>query len=725
MTQTSTDQPIPDLPGGDLPLSAEHRRELFQGSAIDPEVARERGYTTVGRPNASLKDAWGRDTRDQLRAHGFPSWAIREDYFYPGLWVPQYSPAGVQYAGQWKPFRAVPNREGKPMRYASAKGPSRLDVHPRWSRDRGGMLLPAIQDVTERLWITEGVKKADALTSRGVCTIALTGVYNWRNTLATLGDWEDVRLKGREIVLCFDADAVTKPAVAQAMARLGKWLRYKGAAKVWYLTVPPGVNDAATKGVDDFLAAGGTVKALEQAMRTSPPQVTETQDRFTDARMAETLSNEALEGRYVWTAELGWMQFQANVWAEVNEAVPLETVRQWSLERFGEAVARLKLDDPKAGADVDGWRALLGRTRAAGVLAYARGIVRIDAAELDRDVDMINTPSGYLELDTGRIRPLGEHEYPTRITGARFDPEARSELWETFLNTILPDESVRAFVQRLLGYALLGEVREHVMPIFTGSGANGKGTLRDAVLAAFGTYGLEVDPELLMQSNNPRHGTFTLELMGRRLVFCSETEQHRRFAEAAMKRLVGGDQLQGNRMRHDPITFRPTHTLIMCTNHLPKVSGDDPATWRRILVVPFDVVIPEEERDGRLPAKLCEPDVQAAVLAWIYAGYQSYLARGLDAPEAVRVRTERYRNDSDLLGQFLAEEVATGVTLRIPAGDLHRAYEQWFLREAERGERPIGGSEFGKAMTARGHTPSKSNGIRIYRGMALRSDQGE
>lgn len=714
MTQSTTE---------DLPLSAEHRRELLEGSSIDPEVARERGYSTVGRPNATLRDPYGRDTRDQLRSQGFPAWAIREDYYYPGLWIPQYTPAGIQYAGQFKPFRAVPGRDGKPQRYASAKGPARLDVHPRWSRDRGGMQLPAIQDVTERLWITEGVKKADSLTSRGCCTIALAGVYNWRNTLATLGDWEDVRIKGREIVLCFDADAVTKPAVAQAMARLGKWLRHKGAAKVWYLTVPPGVNDQATKGVDDWFAAGGSLKALEQTMRTSPPQVTDTQDAFTDARMAETLTSEALEGRYVWTAELGWLQFQANVWAEVNQAVPLETVRQWSLERFGEAVARLKLDDPKAGAEVDGWRGLLSRNRAAGVLTYAQGIVRIDADELDRDADMLNTPSGYLELESGKIRPLGEYEYPTRITGARYNPEATSEVWQRFLDRVLPDPAVQNFVQRLLGYALLGEVREHVMPIFTGTGANGKGTLRDAVLAAFGTYGVEVDPELLMASHNPRHGTFTLELMGRRLVFCSETEAHRRFAEAAMKRLVGGDQLQGNRMRHDPISFKPTHTLVMCTNHLPKVSADDPAVWRRILVVPFDVVIPPEERDGRLPARLCEPEVQEAVLAWVYAGYQLYAVMGLNPPEAVQVRTNAYRNDSDLLGQFLAEQVELGTTLRVPAGELHRAYEMWFAVTAERTERPMGGAEFGKAMTARGYATSKSNGVRVYRGMALRSDQ--
>ena len=107
-----------------------------------------------------------------------------------------------------------------------------------------------------------------------------------------------------------------------------------------------------------------------------------------------------------------------------------------------------------------------------------------------------------------------------------------------------------------------------------------------------------------MASKHTRHGTFKMQLRGRRLVFCSETERGRRFAEAGMKRLVGGDPIEANYMHKDPITFLPSHTLVMLTNHLPHGSGDDPAVWRHISVVPFDVVIPEDEQDPLLPSKL-------------------------------------------------------------------------------------------------------------------------
>jgi Domain of unknown function (DUF3854) len=105
------------------------------------------------------------------------------------------------------------------------------------------------------LWITEGVKKGDALTSRGLCVVSLAGVWNWRSTMGTLGDWEDVALKGRAIVICYDADAVTKPNVLRAMVRLGRWLEAKGTASVLYVIVPGAVDGVTTKGADDYLAA--------------------------------------------------------------------------------------------------------------------------------------------------------------------------------------------------------------------------------------------------------------------------------------------------------------------------------------------------------------------------------------------------------------------------------------------------------------------------------------
>lgn len=698
-----------------------HHRVELEASAIDPAVAAERGYRTIGRPSGP--DPRPREELDRL---GIPTWSTSEDWNFPGLLIPLYGPNGQRVSSQWKPSSPVTNRDGKKMKYASEKGrPAVLDVHPRWSADRGQddpALVPYIRDIHTPLWITEGVKKADALTSRGLCTIALSGVYNWRTTLGTLGDWEDIPLAGRHVTVCFDADAWSKPNVLRAMQRLGRWLKdAKRAAEVTYI-IPPGEwGGVDTKGVDDFFAAGGTVEDLKAYASTKAPVVTILEDTFTDARMAETVADDLLAERYAWNRGLGWLGWTSRKWDDASDEAIVNDARIWSLDQFAAAA-----DDLRARrgdkAIVDGWRSMLSSSRLRSIVGLTRGIVECKHEQFDADPEAFNSQNGILNLSSGSCRPAEPSDYVTKVAGASFHADARSQLWNDFLERILPDPEVRTFVQRLFGYAMLGVVREHVMPIFTGDGANGKGTLRDAVMAAFGDYAIEVDPEMLMGGHNPRHLTFLMELRGRRLVFCSETERGRKFAESTMKRLVGGDPIQANRMHKDPITFDPSHTLVMCTNHLPIVSGDDPAVWRRILVVPFDVVIPEEERDGHLPEKLREPAVQAAVLAWCLQGYQEYCRIGLAAPEAVKVKTKAYRSESDLIGRFLDEKVETGEACRVTSKALYEAYEAWVRGE---GEDAVTKTEFGKEMTRRQYVSVKSGGQMIYRGLMVIKDDDE
>jgi putative DNA primase/helicase len=267
---------------------------------------------------------------------------------------------------------------------------------------------------------------------------------------------------------------------------------------------------------------------------------------------------------------------------------------------------------------------------------------------------------------------------------------------------------------------MLGQVREHVMPIFTGTGANGKGTFRDAVLHAFGDYAHEVGPELLMESKHPRHGTFKMQLRGRRLVFCSETQQGARFDAETMKRLVGGDPIEANLMRRDPITFLPSHTLIMLTNHLPVISGEDEAVWRRVLVVPFHVVIPEDERDPGLSQEL--KAAAPAVMAWAATGWREYQRIGLSAPDAVRASTDAYREDSDQLGRFLADRCFPGPRMQVGARDLFHAYSTWCSAV---GERTVGEKDFAKSMAAKGMEKRKTGSGLRYWGVGLEDDTPE
>ncbi|GAA2209344.1 phage/plasmid primase, P4 family [Nonomuraea monospora] len=409
---------------------------------------------------------------------------------------------------------------------------------------------------------------------------------------------------------------------------------------------------------------------------------------------------------------IGWHKWDGTRWLPDDQRVDLEACVVTIKQAVREA-------DGLAGQEANDLRADVHRVESAsgaeGMLKFASALAPISTSpkSLDADPYLFNMPSGTMDLRTGEVYRNRRDDLITKVAGGSTE-DAFSEEWEVFLKRILPDEEVRAFVQRLFGYAMLGKVTEHVMPIFTGTGANGKGTLRDAVLAAFGDYAIEIDPAMLMESKHERHGAFKMRLRGARLAFCSETERGRRFAEATMKRLVGGDQIEANYMHKNPITFDPSHTLIMLTNFLPKVSGDDPAVWRRILVVPFDVVIPEDERDGELPTRL--KAAASAVLTWTYRGWLAYQKEGLNPPDAVRARTRAYQQSSDTLARFLSERTYATQAGRVKARDLFAAWSAWCQAS---GEEPGSEVAFADSMATRGYEKVRTNAGFVYRNLVL------
>jgi putative DNA primase/helicase len=349
--------------------------------------------------------------------------------------------------------------------------------------------------------------------------------------------------------------------------------------------------------------------------------------------------------------------------------------------------------------------------------AAALEVFAATVSDLDADPYLLNVANGTLDLRTLELRPHAPTDRITKLCRGAYRKDAESELWQGFLARILPDTQVRAFVQRLIGLSLLGRVKEHVLPIFTGDGANGKGTTYLTVKFALGDYAQIADPDLFMHRDGA-HPTGEMDLLGARFVVVSETEQDRRLAEATVKRLTGGDTIKARRMRQDFVEFEPSHLAVLVTNHLPKARGDDPAVWRRIRVVPFNVVIPEGERDGELPERLeAEAD---AVLSWAVAGYVDYAKRGLSEPQSVLVATDDYRTASDAVARFIGEECHPAG--KVSAGELFDAWDRW--RKLD-GAEEISKKALGQALSRIGFTSSDSNGKRWWHGICIlqREDQ--
>lgn len=429
-------------------------------------------------------------------------------------------------------------------------------------------------------------------------------------------------------------------------------------------------------------------------------------------RMAERLAAHHSD-RLRYAHGLGWLVWDGARWAKDVDGEPMRAVIAVVKDAVREVEEELDADLDKDVRKVETAAALKGILSIAACLRP----LAVPAARLDADPYLFNVANGTLDLRTEQLRPHDPADLITKVAGCEFDPAAAGAAFAKFVGEILPDPPVREFVRRLLGYAMLGKVVEHVLAIFTGTGSNGKTTLVETVKGAFGDYAISAEPDLLVERSYA-HPTGQADLLGVRLAVTTETDEGRQLAAATVKRLTGGDKIRARRMRQDFFEFDPSHLAVMVTNHKPRVSGDDPALWRRIRIVPFDVVVAEP--DGTLPDRLRLE--LPAVLAWAFAGYQHYAAGGLDEPQAVTDRTEAYRVSSDPLGRFLDEHTLVSPYAKVRSRDLFTAWTGWCHGSGEES-----GSEvaFADAMALRGFEKAKSHGSMTYTGVGLITNDRE
>lgn len=414
---------------------------------------------------------------------------------------------------------------------------------------------------------------------------------------------------------------------------------------------------------------------------------------------------------------IGWHTWCGSHWVEDRDGEARRALVRLLKDLRHESVDMSKADCDRLLSDVKKCESSGG---VAGVLELARFMkpMTTSAEGTNADPDLFNARNGTLNLATGQVRPHDPADMITKCAGTTVEHDAHADLWDDFLSTVLPDAEVRAYLARIFGVAMLGRVREHVLPILTGVGGNGKSVCIDAVLAAFGDYGITVDPKLIMRTKQERHATFLADLHGARLVVTSETNEGEVLAAATVKRLTGGDKIRANRMRENTFEFTPSHSLIYVTNHTPQVSAEDKAMWRRLSVVPFDVVVTEP--DVKLPEKLKAH--LPAVLAWVIAGWRDYVRQGMNPPAAVLERTEAYRSDSDPLAQFVTEECVAGPLVKVKAKALFEAWAMWAMRS---GQAPMTQNEFGKRMGERFERKRGSGGAYQYVGIGLAADEEE
>lgn len=335
--------------------------------------------------------------------------------------------------------------------------------------------------------------------------------------------------------------------------------------------------------------------------------------------------------------------------------------------------------------------------------------------EMDRQPLLLNVMNGTVDLETGRLRPHDQADMLTKLAPVYYDAEATCPTFLAFLERVLPDPDVRAFLQRMTGYGMTGVTSEQCLAFFYGSGANGKSTFLSIMQEMLGDYAQEAAPDLLTSRGGDRHPTELADLFGARWVSSIEVDEGKRLAETLVKQMTGGDKMKARFMRTDFFQWTPTHKLFLAANHKPEIRGTDYAIWRRIHMVPFTVTIPVEERDGKLGAKLMAE--LPGILNWAIAGCLEWQRRGLGIPQAVADATEEYRQEQDILAVFLEEHCVLERDASAASSALYKTYTTW----AEGGGvKPVSSTAFGRRLAERGMVQGRGrDGKRTWIGLRL------
>ena len=342
--------------------------------------------------------------------------------------------------------------------------------------------------------------------------------------------------------------------------------------------------------------------------------------------------------------------------------------------------------------------------------------------ELDSNPFLLNTPSCTYNLTEG-LSGTKDHDpqdYITKVTTVSPD-DAGADIWKDTLDLIFcGDTDLIDYVQRIVGMAVIGKVYIEALIIAYGEGRNGKSTFWNAIARVLGSYAGNMSADALTVGCKRNVKPEMAELKGKRLIIAAELEEGMRLNTSVIKQLCSTDAVYAEKKYKAPFSFIPSHTLVLYTNHLPKVGASDAGTWRRLIVIPFGAKI-EGDSDIKNFADYLVDHAGGAILSWIIEGSRMVIAEGFNIkpPKVVRDAVAAYREDNDWLGKFLEESCVIGAAYQEKSGKLYKAYHAYCINMHEY-TRSTG--DFYAALEQIGYHKKKlKNGIMIF-GLMLKTD---
>lgn len=353
-------------------------------------------------------------------------------------------------------------------------------------------------------------------------------------------------------------------------------------------------------------------------------------------------------------------------------------------------------------------------------LKEARPMIQIEQRVLDADEFLLNLPSGTCDLRTGAVREHNAQDYITKQTAV--DPSGDGmDVWEDALQTFFQgDTDLIRYVQEIVGLAAIGKVYIEALVIAYGEGRNGKSTFWNTIARVLGTYSGNMSADTLTVGCKRNVKPELAEAKGKRMIIAAELEEGMRLNTSNVKQLCSTDEIYAEKKYKAPFSYVPTHTLVLYTNHLPRVGAIDQGTWRRLIVIPFNAKI-EGKADIKNYSDFLFKTAGGAVLSWIIEGAKRVIASDykIVQPRVVQDAIQKYKENNDWLAHFLDDCCEVGDDFEAKSGEFYNAYRSYCLQMSEYTRST---TDFYSALESTGVVRKRTRtGVIIY-GLKLKSE---
>lgn len=355
-------------------------------------------------------------------------------------------------------------------------------------------------------------------------------------------------------------------------------------------------------------------------------------------------------------------------------------------------------------------------------LKEAHPMVEIDQRQLDADEFLLNTPSATYDLRIG-LPSAHEHTPADFITKqTTVDPsDDGMDIWQDALETFFcADNELIDYVQEIAGLSAIGKVCVEGLIIAYGEGRNGKSTFWNTLSRVLGAYSGNMSADTLTVGCKRNVKPELAEAKGKRIIIAAELEEGMRLNTSNVKQLCSTDEIYAEKKYKDPFSFVPSHTLVLYTNHLPKVGAIDAGTWRRLIVIPFNAKI-EGSSDIKNYADYLFNKAGGAILKWIMTGAKRVIEKDyhIVKPAVVEAAIQKYKDNNDWLSQFLDECCEIDSSYSAKSGDVYNAYRSYCMQV---GDYIRSTTDFYTALECAGFERKRSKSARLLFGLQLKSD---